>query len=39
MRFQFGAIPKDEAFQPEGQGWSDIREPNAESILIHPALV
>lgn len=27
MRFHYGAIPEDGAFQPEAAGWSGIREP------------
>ena len=28
MRFQYGSIPEDDTFHPEGQGWSGIHEPN-----------
>lgn len=34
MRFRYGPIPEDEAFQPEAQGWSGIREPGPLILII-----
>jgi hypothetical protein len=28
MRFHLGPVPADEAFDPEGEGWTSLREPN-----------
>jgi hypothetical protein len=28
MRFHYGAVPENEAFHPEAEGWRGVREPN-----------
>jgi hypothetical protein len=28
MRFHYGAVPENEAFHPEAEGWRSVREPN-----------
>ena len=34
MRFRYGPIPEDDVFDPEAQGWSDLREPSPLIVNI-----
>ena len=34
MRFRYGSIPEDDVFDPEVQGWSDLREPSPLMVNV-----
>lgn len=34
MKFQFGPVPLDDAFDPEAKGWNRLREPRPGALMV-----